>query len=138
MSERQQPNHQTQRTGPGEERAVNTTADALRTVLDGRWAHIKDRARRELPAELLLPPTGLDRESHRARVADQMRLLAETGHARAGFREEFGGTNDIGASVTAFEMLALGDLSLLVKSGVQLGLFGGSVYFLGTSGTARS
>ena len=50
VSERQRPNHQTQRTGPGEERAVNTTADALRTVLDGRWAHIKDRARRELPA----------------------------------------------------------------------------------------
>ena len=61
-----------------------------------------------------------------------MRLLAETGHARAGFREEFGGTNDIGASVTAFEMLAHGDLSLLVKAGVHWGLFGGAVANLGT------
>ncbi len=111
---------------------MSTTADALRTVLDGRWAHVKDRARTELPAELLLSPTGLDREAHRARVADQMRTLAETGHARAGFREEFGGTNDIGASVTAFEMLAHGDLSLLVKAGVHWGLFGGAVANLGT------
>ena len=34
--------------------------------------------------------------------------------------------------MTAFEMLGFGDLSVLVKFGVQFGLFGGSIYFLGT------
>ena len=35
-------------------------------------------------------------------------------------------------SVTAFETLAMGDLSLLVKCGVQFGLFGGAILHLGT------
>ena len=43
-----------------------------------------------------------------------------------------GGEGDIGASVAAFEMLAFGDLSLLVKAGVQFGLFGGAIAKLGT------
>jgi acyl-CoA oxidase len=34
--------------------------------------------------------------------------------------------------VTAFEALAMGDLSLLVKCGVQFGLFGGAILHLGT------
>ena len=37
-----------------------------------------------------------------------------------------------GASVTGFELLAHADLSLLVKAGVQWGLFGGAVENLGT------
>ena len=34
--------------------------------------------------------------------------------------------------MTAFETLAMGDLSLLVKCGVQFGLFGGAILHLGT------
>ncbi len=112
--------------------AAPGTSDALRAALDGRWGHVKEMARRDLPASELLPLPDLDREAHRARVVEQMRRLVETGHARAGFRAEYGGTNDIGASVTAFEMLAHGDLSLLVKAGVHWGLYGGAIANLGT------
>jgi acyl-CoA oxidase len=49
-----------------------------------------------------------------------------------GFPTEFGGGGDIGASVAAFETLAFGDLSVLVKVGVQFGLFGGAILQLGT------
>src|SRR6478609_3171557 len=49
-----------------------------------------------------------------------------------GFPEEYGGGGDIGASVAAFETLAYGDLSVLVKVGVQFGLFGGAILQLGT------
>ena len=111
---------------------TTSTSDALRAALDGRWGHVKEQARRDLPAEVLLPLPDLDREAHRARVVEQMHRLVETGHARAGFREEYGGTDDIGASVTAFEMLAHGDLSLLVKAGVHWGLYGGAIANLGT------
>ena len=45
---------------------------------------------------------------------------------------EYGGKGSPGASVTAFETLAMGDLSLLVKCGVQFGLFGGAILHLGT------
>jgi acyl-CoA oxidase len=36
--------------------------------------------------------------------------------------------------VTSFEMLGYGDLSLMVKAGVQWGLFGGAIHALGTTG----
>lgn len=38
----------------------------------------------------------------------------------------------MGAATTQIEMLAMSDLSLMVKAGVQWGLFGGAVENLGT------
>ena len=58
--------------------------------------------------------------------------MAATGQTGMGFPEEYGGGGDIGASVAAFETLAYGDLSVLVKVGVQFGLFGGAILQLGT------
>jgi acyl-CoA oxidase len=105
---------------------------ALVDSLGGRWAHVRARAREEFRADQLLPDPSLDVEQQRARVREQLRLLAGTGHAANGFPVSVGGRGDIGASVTAFEMLAHTDLSLLVKAGVQWGLFGGAVTHLGT------
>ena len=105
---------------------------ALRTALDGRWAHVRQEARERFTTEELLSDPTLGQEAHRARVFEQMQLLAATGHPRNGFPVEHGGSNDVGASVTAFEMLAHGDLSLLVKAGVHWGLFGGALVNLGT------
>src|SRR5439155_420640 len=48
------------------------------------------------------------------------------------FPREYGGEGDMGGALTAFETIALVDLSLLVKVGVQYGLFGGVIRRLGT------
>ncbi len=74
----------------------------------------------------------LDYKAARARVLDQMRVIATLGYAERGFRRENGGTGEPGAAVTGLEMLAYADLSLWVKAGVQWGLFGGAVENLGT------
>ena len=58
--------------------------------------------------------------------------MAATGQTGMGFPEEYGGGGDLGASIAAFETLAYGDLSVLVKVGVQFGLFGGAILQLGT------
>ena len=58
--------------------------------------------------------------------------MAATGATGLGFPTEYGGGGDIGASVAAFETMAFGDLSVLVKVGVQFGLFGGAILQLGT------
>ena len=71
-------------------------------------------------------------DEHRDRVLEQARALSTTPGPGCLFPKEYGGGGDIGASVTAFETLAFGDLSLLVKAGVQLGLFGGAILHLGT------
>lgn len=112
---------------------MSTLSIALRTAIDGRWAHVRQEARSELEPARFAPPTEeLTLEEYRARVARQLRDLATTGHPARGLSKDMGGQGDFGASVTAFEMLGHADLSLLVKAGVHWGLFGGAVANLGT------
>ncbi len=69
---------------------------------------------------------------YRKQVMEWAKALASEGMTAPGFPEEFGGEGDPGANVAAFETIAFGDLSLLVKFGVQFGLWGGAVQQLGT------
>jgi acyl-CoA oxidase len=104
----------------------------LTTVLDGRWADLRRRLRDHIATMDVPDTTALSAGEHRALVLDQLREMAKTDAPRLGFATEFGGGGDIGGSVVAFEMLGFGDLSLMVKAGVQWGLFGGAVQLLGT------
>jgi len=105
----------------------------LRAFLDGRWAGIREEVRAQIRAsELLRPTTGLSVEDYRARVLEQTRMISETRSARLFFPREYGGVSDMGGALAAFETIALVDLSLLVKIGVQYGLFGGVIRRLGT------
>ena len=114
--------------------AMTDTVDpgALTTVLDGRWAELRGRLRERMTATKLADSYDLDRETHRAQVFEQMRELVASGHPKLGFDPEYGGEGDVGGSVVSFQLLGYGDLSLMVKAGVQWGLFGGAVQMLGT------
>jgi acyl-CoA oxidase len=107
-------------------------AGIIREALDGRWRDIRERARELAKDPRFSVQVGEDTETQRARVLERMAALAEFGYSRLGFPTQYGGGNNIGASITGFEMLAMGDLSLLVKAGVQWGLFGGAILHLGT------
>ncbi|WNV75971.1 acyl-CoA dehydrogenase [Geodermatophilus sp. DSM 44513] len=104
----------------------------LTEVLDGRWAHVRRHAREHLHDPDLLPAPGEGMAEARARVTRMVAKLAATGQVTLGFPKEHGGEDDAGGSVTAIEMLASADLSVMVKAGVQWGLFGGAVHALGT------
>jgi len=105
----------------------------LRAFVDGRWAAIREEVRAQIRAsELLRPVDGLSIEDYRARVLEQARMVSQTKSARLFFPREYGGEGDMGGALTAFETIALVDLSLLVKVGVQYGLFGGVIRRLGT------
>jgi len=108
------------------------TAGDLQKVLDGRWGWIREEVRAALCDPLFAPVFDMPLDEHRDRVLEQARRLAETPGPRYLFPKEVGGEHEPGAAVTAFEMQALGDLSLLVKTGVQWGLFGGAITHLGT------
>ncbi len=118
--------------GIADQELPSPDAARLQESLDGRWAEARDGARQQLRDPLFTPLYGLDIEAHRDRVAQQMRALAKTPGPQLGFPERYGGAGDIGGFVTGFETLAFGDLSLLVKVGVQWGLFGGALLHLGT------
>ena len=109
-----------------------TTTEALRDTLDGRWRAVKNRVRATLSDEKFRPHHTPNTVIARAKVAEQLKIMASTGVAADSFRKEHGGTGDVGAAVSMIEMLAMSDLSLMVKAGVQWGLFGGAVENLGT------
>jgi acyl-CoA oxidase len=118
-------------TAPGAPPTARDAA-ALRRLLDGAHAATRDLTRAWLSEPGNAPRPDLPREEHRAQVLAWAQDLAASGETSRGFPEEFGGRGEVGASVAAFETLAFGDLSLLVKCGVQFGLFGGAVLHLGT------
>lgn len=111
---------------------MTTTAEHLRNALDGRWRDVKNRMREELSTEVFRPHYTPNTVIARTKVAEQMKIMADHGAAEDGFKKEHGGNGDVGAAVTQIEMLAMSDLSLMVKAGVQWGLFGGAVENLGT------
>jgi len=111
---------------------MTTTADHLRNALDGRWRDTKNRMRQELSSEVFKPHYTPNTVIARTKVNEQMRIMAAEGAAEDGFKKEHGGNGDVGAAVTQIEMLAMSDLSLMVKAGVQWGLFGGAIENLGT------
>src|SRR3954449_11331835 len=109
-----------------------STAETLRALLDGPYPETRERVRWWLSQPGNEPVDDLPIEEHRERVLEWVRELASEGDTAIGYPERFGGKGSPGRSVTSFETLAMGDLSLLVKCGVQFGLFGGAILHLGT------
>jgi len=77
-------------------------------------------------------PVEIGRVEHRERVLAALRILAGEGFGSLGYPAAFGGHDAPEQAVAVFETLAFGDTSILVKFGVQFGLWGGSVLQLGT------
>jgi acyl-CoA oxidase len=69
---------------------------------------------------------------YRERVLEWCQELARLEVSSYGYPRAYGGEANIPKAVATFETLAYHDLSLMVKYGVQFGLFGGSVLQLGT------
>ena len=107
---------------------------ALTAMLDGHYGEIRQMVRKELSqhASVLDEAIELPRDEFRERVLELVREMAAMGSTGLGFPTKYGGGGDIGASVAAFETLGFGDLSVLVKVGVQFGLFGGAILQLGS------
>src|SRR4051794_6779651 len=111
-----------------------STRSKLSTLLDGDYAEVRDKVREWLSQPGNEPVDDLPMEEHREKVLAWARELSSQGDTAMGYPIEYGGQNAVGQGVAAFETLALGDLSLLVKCGVQFGLFGGAILHPGTQG----
>lgn len=111
---------------------MTTTAEHLRNCLDGRFREVKNRVRTDLTDEVFRPHYTPNTVIARTKVAEQLKIMAARGAAEDSFKKEHGGNGDVGAAITQIEMLAMSDLSLMVKAGVQWGLFGGAIENLGT------
>lgn len=104
----------------------------LTLLLDGPQRPVRERMRRLLSTPAFAYRYGLATEEYRELVLAWCRTLAAEGFGALGFPQDSGGGGDPRAFIASFETLAFHDLSLLVKFGVQFGLFGGSIQQLGT------
>ncbi|MGH7586499.1 MAG: acyl-CoA dehydrogenase, partial [Gemmatimonadales bacterium] len=103
----------------------------LRAFLDGDRAPVRDRVRQLIARPEWRTPPDLSREEYRQWVLERVKALAREGWGAVAYPEPHG-TGDLAGFITVFETLGIGDLSVLIKFGVQFGLWGGSVFRLGT------
>ena len=105
-------------------------AEAMSRLLDGDHRALRNEIRSLLSQPVFRVEPGLDRAAYREQVLAWCGELASRGHGA--YPQGLGGESNDGRYFATFETLAFGDLSLLVKFGVQFGLFAGSIEQLGT------
>ncbi len=122
---------------------VQTTTQSLGTISTfdiGKMAcllHGDQRALIEKTKKIITDPAfqyyeGESKAEYREQVLTWCKLLADQGFGSHAYPEDFGGKGDMAGYFTIMDTLSYHDLSLVIKFGVQFGLFGMSILFLGT------
>ncbi|GAB5537447.1 MAG: acyl-CoA dehydrogenase [Rubricoccaceae bacterium] len=113
--------------------------EALQAILDGPRADIRNRVRRLLQDPVFAyPDPEISKADYRDLVLTWTQHLADQGLGALSYPEYAGGHNSIGDFIAAFETISFHDLSLVIKYGVQFGLWGGSVAQLGSEDQRRA
>lgn len=107
-------------------------ARELQAVLEGDYAREWQWVRDTLADDIFRYVDDASSEAQRAAVLRWLEHLAADGMGRYAMPESVGGKANMPGFIHLFMALAMFDLSLVVKFGVQFGLFGGSIMFLGT------
>ncbi len=106
--------------------------EALIEMLEAPYEKRRAWMRRVLAHPRYFHRYGESKEIFRERIVTWCRELAREGLSGIPWPEEYGGENDLGGFIAAAEVMASFDVSLLIKFGVHIGLFAGSIYNLGS------
>jgi acyl-CoA oxidase len=117
---------------PSREDEAPFDVEALQALLDGEHAALRNRIRTLLQDPVFEYRDGLSTTAYRDQVLRWCRILADQGLGALAYPEEYGGEADLEKFLVAFETLAYHDLSLVIKFGVQFGLWGLGLQRLGT------
>ena len=121
-------------TAPGEPRKRESSfpVEQLVEFLESPHQEYYQRARQAIAHPRFFHAYGESKEILRERVVNWCRELARDGFTAIPWPKEFGGEDNIGGFLAAAETFGAFDGSLLIKFGVHIGLFAGSIYNLGT------
>jgi acyl-CoA oxidase len=115
-----------------EAKSASFEPSKMRSILDGQRAATKQKVRKLLKDPFFQVGIVRDKDEHRLKILEMTQALAQQGYGSLAYPQAYGGVGDMGQYMAIFETLAYHDLSLTVKFGVQFGLFGGTIYRLGT------
>lgn len=105
---------------------------AMTAALDGEYADTWNAVRELLQRPEFRYIEDVSKAEHREKVLQWLQILADEGYGALAFPKSAGGEGRMDLFVKAFEAIGMFDLSLVVKFGVQFGLFGGSILALGS------
>ena len=121
------------RSYPPIERPFTGFAPAtLQAYLDGEFVETRNLVKSVITRPEFRHFEGHDRHEYRRQVLVWLRMISETGLGRWFLPPELGGEANLRKLMAAIETLSFHDGSLLIKLGVQFGLFGGSIQHLGS------
>ncbi len=104
----------------------------MQKILDGNQSHLISKVKSIISRPEFAYQDHESIKAQRELVLEWCKLLADEGLGSWAFPKAYGGKDDMEGYFTIMETLSYHDLSLVIKFGVQFGLWGMSVYFLGT------
>lgn len=105
----------------------------LTAFLDGAEAPIINKVKTILSQPQFAYETSTDTTVYREKVYEWCKILANENLGNMAFPKKYGGGENMADYFAIMETLSYHDLSLVIKFGVQFGLWGMSVYSLGTA-----
>jgi acyl-CoA oxidase len=117
---------------PIERRPPTFDPKVLQRVLDGEHVEIRNWVKQLITQPEFRYYDGNDMAVQRRQVVDWVKQIADTGIGRIFMPRSVGGEENVPKFMAAFETLTFHDISLVIKLGVQFGLFAGSIQQLGS------
>ncbi|WP_366187301.1 acyl-CoA dehydrogenase [Flavobacterium ovatum] len=117
---------------------VNQQAEAsfdvrkITDLLDGEQAHIINKVKSIISRPEFKLDAAMDIGVYRQKVFDWCTILAKENLGNMAYPKQYGGGGNIADYFAIMETLSYHDLSLVIKFGVQFGLWGMSIQSLGT------
>jgi len=116
---------------PVDRRKTAFDPQVMQQLLDGEFSEIRNLVRQLITKPDFHYYDGTDVQVYRQKVLGWIKRIAEAGIGRIFMPRYVGGEENLPKFMAAFETLAFHDTSLLIKLGVQFGLFAASIQRLG-------
>jgi acyl-CoA oxidase len=117
---------------PIERRFTGFDPVSLQTYLDGEFVETRNFVKSIITRPEFRYFEGTDPHVYRKQVRGWLRTISDAGLGRLFLPPELGGEANLRKLMAVLETISFHDGSLLIKLGVQFGLFGGSIHQLGT------
>jgi acyl-CoA oxidase len=106
--------------------------EKLTQILEGKEAAIIKKVKSVISRSEFAYETSTDTNVYREKVYDWCKILAEENLGNMAYPKQYGGGENLADYFAIMETLSYHDLSLVIKFGVQFGLWGMSIQSLGT------